>query len=168
MRLDSFPLAMIDEHWGADAMRWARSAGYKYVCIHLWRIETRYGLVCVPMAMLSDGSSAWARDKCPEAWWAHDRLFLSPEVITPNGKLIRLTFNQCNVVYCDILAKYHMPILGVIRYLALSFGSRRVWRLYRDQEAKLGKATLIRAHSLPHPHLWNIDSFDLGRVTLNL
>ena len=109
---------------------------FKYVCKWPLSVRTKHGTVHVPRGFLSDGASGpGIIDLEPEAFMAHDRLYVSPYVDTPAGERVRLTRWQCDLIYGRILAANHRWFRALVRPLGLALFNGllpRVWPWRRD------------------------------------
>ena len=122
---------------------------YKYVWGNHQAIRCGDWLIEIPYGLLSDGSSC-VPDRVPEAWWAHDRLYLSPWAYY-KGIRKRVSKRKADLIYARIGLKRANPIVA-LEGLMLSTGiNRAVWNKYRAQD----EALLIEAHTVPRPLCWN-------------
>ena len=117
---------------------------FPWVCREDWQIRTPIGIVYVCRGFLSDGASG-VPDLCPEAFFAHDRLYLLPEIHPTTGATtIRLTRWQCDQLYGWILRHPTMlPVWSPYRYLSSFWrpvglqclpAARKAWNKYRRLE----------------------------------
>lgn len=106
-----------------------------------WVIEIFYG-------MLSDGSSC-VPDRVPSAWWAHDRLYLSPWGYY-KGVRKRVSKRQADMIYAKLGLNRVNPWVFIEGLLLATGINRRVWKNYRKQD----EAKLIEAHTVPRPLCW--------------
>jgi hypothetical protein len=155
----------LTKEWEQATLDQFRKRGEKYVCPFRWLMNTRYGEVCIPRTMTSDGSSGPALDRCPPAWWAHDRLYVSPWVRS-GDRLRMLTRMQCDLVYSLILTRHYMPLDAAVSLVGLTVGGWRAWRRSVKLREELGELESLNMHILPHPDRWLIESFDLARARL--
>jgi hypothetical protein len=164
--LNSVPDSLVDSAWENRVLELAYLRGNKYVCPFNWAIPTRFGDVHVPFAMLSDGSTA-VPDRCPKAYWAHDRLFLAPSVMTGIGVRRELTRNQVDCVYADVLRMHKLYFEALWSRAGLWMVSWALWNENVKLRAQIGEGELLRYHTLPKPGIWAISSFDLSRASVD-
>ena len=128
-----------------------------YVCPFNWTIHTDYGDFDIVRGWMSDGATGVA-DKDLEAFFAHDRLYVFPEIA---GETV--TKAQCDHVYGEILLKRWHWIRAYIRPLGLWMFGRKPWARYRakDDEDPLWWMHGKDGHIVPHVHNWKFPSFEL-------
>jgi hypothetical protein len=105
-------------------------------------------LIHIALGLLSDGASC-VPDRNNEAWFAHDRLYLSPWAEV-DGKRVRLPKWKCDMVYARLGARAWQPVVALEGLFLATGINRRVWNRYREQD----EATLLAEHTVPHPHAW--------------
>ena len=122
---------------------------YKYVRASHQAIRFKNYVIDIPYGMLSDGSSC-VPDRVPPAWWAHDRLYLSPWALYKNVRK-RLSKVTCDLIYARIGLAHANPIV-FFEGLSLATGfNNSVWRKYREQD----ESALLESHIVPRPTCWD-------------
>lgn len=122
---------------------------YKYVWRNHGGIAVGNWLVPMVYGMMSDGASG-VPDRVHDAFWAHDRLYLSPWAYY-KGVHKRVTRVQADLIYAQIAAR-RLNIIAVLHGLSLAAGvGRLAWSNYRKQD----EAALIESHVVPHAHCWD-------------
>ncbi len=117
---------------------------YKYVWpYHGQHVPIRVGPVLlyvpIPYGFISDGASG-VPDLSLHAYFAHDRLYVSPVATTGTGQRVRLTKRQCDEGYGWILAQDGHAARGFLRAKGLhavigtKHAANRVWERYRQRE----------------------------------
>jgi len=125
---------------------------YKYVWGGEKAIRVGDWLVYIPHGLLSDGASC-VPDRLPEAFFAHDRLYLSPWAYY-RGVRKRLTRRQCDMMYLRIGLRRRVWLV-VLEGAGLVFGAgRKAWNDYRSQN----EDTLIESHTVPRAACWQLIS----------
>jgi len=125
---------------------------YKYV----WRVHggIRCGdwLIAAPYGLLSDGATG-VPDRCPEAFFGHDKLVLSPYAYYKNVRK-KLSRKQCGKMYARIGLRRGLVAVWLegmaLAYLGLD---KPVWNKYRAREA--AGEDLIATHTVPHAACWS-------------
>ena len=125
---------------------------YPYVCPFNMSIPTPWGRVVVPRGFLADGASG-VIDLCKEAFFAHDRLYLCPEV---EGK--RIGKFKCDLIYGWILMKAWRIGRAFIRPLGLSIFGWVAWNKYRKKEKK-NPNWWLQKHVVRNAYKWDFPSF---------
>ena len=111
------------------------------IAVGNWRVPMVFG-------MLSDGSSG-VPDRVHDAFWAHDRLYLSPYAYY-KGVHRRVSRIRADLIYAQIAAS-RFNVIGILHGAGLICGAgRKAWRNYRRQDS----TKLIQSRVLPKPHCW--------------
>jgi len=137
---------------------------YRYVWPYAGNIVlTSMGEVHIPRGMLADGATG-VPDRCPVAWFAHDRLYVRPVVTLPLlGVERRLTKREVDSIYRELLSRNGHAILGLIREAGLqwfpvtSHISRSMWERARAAEAADPEGWVL-AHQVPASRNWHFPS----------
>ena len=125
---------------------------YPYVWSGPRAIRVGNWLIHMPRGLLSDGASG-VPDRLPAAYFAHDRLYLSPWAYY-KGVRKRLHKRQCDMIYAQIGASRRVWIVA-FEGIALACGlGRKVWRKYRKQSEDM----LIETHTVPRAMCWDFIS----------
>jgi len=122
---------------------------YKYVWGSHQAIRHDNWVVHVPYGLMSDGASC-VPDRLPRAFWAHDRLYLSPWADYKNVRK-RLSKSQCDMLYARIGLAHANPIVFAEGLILATGINRSVWRKYRAQD----EAALMESHTVPRPLCWD-------------
>jgi len=84
------------------------------------------------------------------AWFAHDRLYLSPWGWYRNVRN-RVSKVAADLIYAR-LSMQRSNLISALHGIALATGiNRRVWRRYREQD----EATLVQEHTVPRAACWS-------------
>jgi len=165
LALDMTPPEDVDAEWAAVVKAWASLAGYKYVNQVARNIPTTHGNALIPRGLLSDGASGPAPDFCPDAWWAHDRLYLCPTV-SRDGRSITLTRRQCDEVYRNKTSRVWLGTYAPLAYVALRLRGGKPWRAYRRMEQIHGCDGVIAIHTMPHQYMWQFPTNRIADAVL--
>ena len=156
--LNRRPAPMCDMVWSAQVRQAIAASGVKYITRAPWAITTRYGVTSVHNAMLGDGSSGPALDRCPRAYWAHDKLYIYPMVIGKDGKCRILNKFQCDLAYASLLTRNWMPVDAAISFTGLTIGGFGAWNKYKRLRKSPGTNMILEGFTLPHRELWEVPS----------
>ena len=121
---------------------------YRYVWTEPRQIRAGQWLIDMPRGMMSDGASG-VPDRCPLAWWPHDRLYLSPWAVR-GGRRVLVGKRQADMIYAMQGLRAGLPIVwleGVALATGINFP---VWRAYRRRD----EAELIASHIVPRAARW--------------
>jgi len=119
-------------------------SGAQFIQCGNWRIRT-------PTGLLSDGATS-VPDRCPDAFFAHDSLFLSPFAYYKSVRK-ELSRRQCDKIYAQIgLRNCLLSVCFEGMAMAYLGISAPVWRKYRSR-AKAGE-NLIESHIVPRAACW--------------
>jgi hypothetical protein len=122
---------------------------YKYVRASKQSIRCGDWVVAIMYALMSDGTSC-VPDRLPPAWWAHDRLYVSPWAYY-KGVRKRLSRVRCDLIYAKIGLQYKNPIV-IAEGWALACGlGRRAWKKHRS----IDEVENIALHLVPKPMCWD-------------
>jgi hypothetical protein len=143
---------------------------WKYVCPFNLQVQTPWGLIRVPRGWLSDGASGpGIIDLEEEAFMAHDRLYVFPEVNGKDGKPHRIGKIKADLIYGYILMRklriFHAIIRpsGLIWFPFTSSASRKIWKEYRRRE-KEDEGYWLTECMVPHQTCWDFPSWKTERA----
>jgi len=122
---------------------------YKYVYASHQAIRIGDYVINIPYGMLSDGSSC-VPDRVPAAWWAHDRLYLSPWAMYKNVR-VRISKRKSDMIYARIGLKHANPIVFLEGCILATGINRRVWKRYRKRDEE----KLLQLHTVPKATQWH-------------
>ena len=127
---------------------------WPYVVPQSWIIETFKGPLALPRGFLSDGASGFGiRDLDPEAFIAHDRLYVSPWIgVKPITKL------QADLIYSQLLFRRWQVFSGCVRPVALAALGWKAWNEYRLRE-KQDPNWWMQERFVPHALAWQFPNW---------
>ncbi len=131
---------------------------FPYVCPFAMVLKVKAGDIYIPRGLLSDGASG-VPDRCREGYFAHDKLYLCPEVEVKE-RVVRISKYKCDSSYRQIQRQNNQYGWAALYWVGLTMfpPSYFVWRYYRKREKK-NSAWWVTERMVPHAACWKFPSF---------